>query len=1259
MASRDEIIRFVFEVTGDKDLASAVAAMSDAGKAGGQAEDELRGLVEQLVELRKQSDAIREFTRSKAELTEIARSFESAKVGLAALNAEFVKGDDSSRAIASAYKRAEKAVADLETRQKAVQVAFAKAQGELQKSGVDTEHLATANESLRKSAGAVVTQIEAQAKAAKAGASGMRDAGKATGDLGDKAKHTTGILGELRDTLGKIVSVAAGVSLALKGIKFGTEAFASAADLEKSLARVSALAGDAQRSLASYETGIRAAAESAGVSSNAAAEAMAGLVQQGRTADEAFAALVPTILLAKDAQLEFGQAASMVDALLSQFGGSAQDAAHYVDLLVAASKGSKEGLSGMADGLGKLAPLARDVNMTFDETATLLGFLTKNGLSARDATRGLSAMFRDLADPASMLSQQLFALGDSSGKFDQAIRTLTASGAKGRESLLKLDDASRKVVLFLQQQGVGSLDAFRGALANVEGAAGSLDRAIGDNLQSAFSGFTRAIDEVAAQLAQPVLEPLKNEFRALAESILAFSKSPAFDDLKREIGEFAANATEAVDQFLRGIDWDQFITGAKTAIHDAGTAVGEFKDDITAVTSALNELGVIVGVVYRSITVVFDLAKTAISGAVASKFEELAALSAGLDKLRGSTSELTIALEAIQFSAQEAASKGMASLRENSDKLVDNLGALAGVADSAATGIDQAGARVDRAASSIGAAGDRIARTGDDINAITGSVSNAAGALGILPELFNRDAQAAQRAADAHSDHAQQVIAARNAVTAAESALVALVQSGNASADAFRSAQAEYAAASANLDSLTGATQAAAAAQGGLKQAFATLKVSAQSDLADTAAAAEMALDTIVAAYRAGNATIEDVRRAFAAYAQAARAAAVDSDKSVQSQAESHIALKESMLGVTDAYSRVGDAGASAATRINAAVSTAKHSVDDLTTSAKSSAIEFSGALGPAMSAMAGYIGEFGAHSKQAADDYTKLVQTIFESGYYASQASLAELTGITRFGDAVQKAAMLIREQLGQQVEQMKGVARGYAEMTDAQLEAMARQRGGLDAVSRDLSKLADDARNGKSQFAQLGATDLGPLISGLESASQKAQQLAERARQTKQELSDMADEFRVQIANMNGDQVAAENLQFQQQMERLRLKAELAGALNSQEYREAVNLATKLHNLKLKQLADEAAARKRTDDSSSSSGPSSSKNTTMDVPPRTGAITERTESTLKIALNGTGMGFIDPSNAAQLASLTQVLTPAIIAEIKRAAQAAGGLRG
>jgi TP901 family phage tail tape measure protein len=923
-----EILQIAVETLGEDQARQLELALRGIGNAGAEVDEQLSPLLDQFQKLSDEASRVGAALDLEQKLRANEDALAAAKESLASLSSEFDRTDKSSAAISISFEQAEKQIKSLATEQLKLQNASAAATAALKASGVDTSKLALLNNELKTKIAGVAQQIVSTANAAK-------QAGAGVGSLGDQSKRTGGILAELKAHLVEIVSFATAAGVAFKAIELGKDAFAGATNIEQSLARVSALAQSSVESFAALSDQIERSAEAANVSGTDAASAAASLAEQGQTATEIYQTLTPTLLLAKDASIDLAQAAGVVDDVLDLFGKSAGDASLAVDQLVAASKGSKDGVAGLADAIRTLAPDARQLGLTFEQLAGLLGFLGQNGVDAGKSVRALRTIFQDLQDPTSKFSTSLAQLGDSSGSFTKAIETLRASGQHGEDALLGLDGAARSLVLFLLQQGPGAIDAFTASLADAQGTAAATAKTLNDTLKGAFASFSNALDRVGSGLVKSSLTPLRDELRKLAEQLASFAESPAFAELQGALGNLFAEGTQAFDNFIQHVDWAKFVGDARSALTDASTSIRDFKDDLGTVASALGVIGDAVGVVYRSIAVVFDLAKVATSELVAKISESQLEYTRVLDALTGKTSTATMALESLRDSAKEASTKGVDALRENSDKLVANLESLGGAGDEAARKIDQVRVSFENVQSGVASSSAAIGRAGGDFNALTSGTENAANALSILPEIFNSDAVAAKRAADSHAEHADQIIRARRAVSDAQAALDRLAQSGDKNTVAFQQAAKAVQDAQEELDRLTGKAEQAADSQRALESAFSTLGIQSQKSLADAAENAKKALDVINAEFQKGNASIEDQTRAFEAWVDKVRAATADSSDAVKEQAAAMVEAEAHALGYGDAILKAGAAGKDAGDKTTAAFDSASDSIEGASAAAE------------------------------------------------------------------------------------------------------------------------------------------------------------------------------------------------------------------------------------------------------------------------------------------------------------------------------------
>jgi TP901 family phage tail tape measure protein len=671
--ARDEIVRFIYEVTGDKDLAASAAALVANAKAGEEASEEVQKFTKALSEASDKASLVQKALSQKAGLADLKQQLVEATANAEKFKTELAGTESPTKKLQKAASDAEKSVASLNAQISQQSVALQKSEGALSKAGVDTSDLGKAYQKVTAEGNAAATALGQIGTQSAKVASGTKDAASGTKQLGDEAGKSGNLLTILADNLGKIVTIAAAVKVALAGIRFGTDAFKEASQVEDQLARVQAATQATVDIFKQFGPAIDAAAEQVNVSTGQAAAALGALVQQGQSADEALKSLVPTLQLAKAAQIDVAQAAGIIDDALDRFGLSVDNASDVVDIFVESSAGAKDGLTGIANAMQQVAPLARDAGLSFKDTAAILGVLQQNGFAASDAARGLGKIFADLQDPASKLRADLAALGDDSGEFSKAIDTIAGAGANGHKALLDLDGSSRILVTFLAQQGVGAIDRFSAGLDNAAGAANRTVQAINNTAGGALDEFVNSIDRAAEELAKPFLEPVRDELQKLAREVSEFAKSKDFDDLKNQVATLARDAVKALDGLIHGLDWKKLTADAKSSIGGVAEDVHALATNVDAVASALGKFVAAISAIKNLGDIGVDLGKTVFGGTTEAALNAALAVSKAKDAITGTVSDTTKALQGLSDAAASLRKGGLKDISTDAGEGADAL----------------------------------------------------------------------------------------------------------------------------------------------------------------------------------------------------------------------------------------------------------------------------------------------------------------------------------------------------------------------------------------------------------------------------------------------------------------------------------------------------------------------------------------------------------------------------------------------------------
>lgn len=1208
MARQDQTIRYSVEVDGAPALKSVADGLNAIAQAGGPAGEQATALLEKLKEFASQDTLIKQFVSDKAALADLGDQMNATGTKLNALKDKFAATTTPSAALSKSIANTEASLVGLSTQFGAQQAQLAKTGNALEAAGVDTKNLDAAQRAVQSSIAGVATQ---------AGALGanLGTASKATEEAGVAAEKSGSLFATLGQNLGAIVTIAAAVSVALKAIQFADTSIKGAEDVEASLARVQALAAGAAGQFEELDKAVEAAAIAVNTTTTNAAGGLAALVAQGLNANDAISALIPTLQLAKIANIDVGTAAGEVATVLKSFNIPASEAASAVDELVAASHGAAGGLGAMSEAIGQLAPDAKTLGLSFTDITGILGLLVTKGIAVGNSVRGLRTVFQDLQNPTSELRVQLLGLGDGTSSFASAITALNSKTPQAAQALNGLAGPARALVETLGQAGPGALAAFTSGLQNATGAASATSQAIDQTLSGSFSKFTNAIDLVGEKLAAPILQPFADEFTKLAGQLNEFAESDDFKAISDAVGKMATDASKALDGLITGTDWKGFASNAESSLSNLSKTLQTLADNATTVAKVVGKSADAIGVAYHGVAVIYDgviSAGAKLVDTVTTLAEKGDALSEGTKTASDNFEKLHAAFESVGDEAADQAGKNISALKDDALE-------LAGASNDAADGINKEGEAATNAAPGVTA----HAKATQD--AATYATALAA-ALEPVPDYLDAAGAAAAAAVPPMANFNDQVqVIGGGALTNAKlrlddatAAFAKLQGAADATPEALEHARQAVIQASADLQKLSSAANTSADT---LRTAFKELGITSQASLQQTATAAKAAFDAIDKGSANTAAGLADKQNAFLAYAKTALAASAQLSDGQKQAVQENLDQQASVLGVSDALKTLEDQSAKSTVGLVSDADRYSASLDALGEKAHEQALAFI-AAGNAANYASDQSDDFGKRTSKAADQASDSLKGTGESAQSLNQQiadigtggfpdlsqalanTRAELlsvsdaaakafdtkllgdfdiafdatgAGFSRVIDAMNEASASVTQTIADQRDQLQAQIDLINQIGTAGATNFGEFGNSADAATAKMNELATAIQNGSVDAGLLGQQELIPLQQALEAAAQRAQALSAQFKQTAQDLQDAVDQA-------EGNTTDLENRRFQQQLADLKSQAQAAGDLNTQQYNQAVANANKLHALNLANIAAEKKA--QSDDTSTPSG-------------------------------------------------------------------------
>lgn len=130
-----------------------------------------------------------------------------------------------------------------------------------------------------------------------------------------------------------------------------------------------------------------------------AAEQLEGLVPTlNGNADAIADVTTQAVLLAEATGLELPRAVESLGQVLAQFGGDADDAARYANVLVAAAQNGAAEVPDLTAAFERVGPAARRAGLSLEESAAAVEILANKGIRGREAVGGLTELFNKLAE---------------------------------------------------------------------------------------------------------------------------------------------------------------------------------------------------------------------------------------------------------------------------------------------------------------------------------------------------------------------------------------------------------------------------------------------------------------------------------------------------------------------------------------------------------------------------------------------------------------------------------------------------------------------------------------------------------------------------------------------------------------------------------------------------------------------------------------------------------------------------------------------
>lgn len=257
--------------------------------------------------------------------------------------------------------------------------------------------------------------------------------------------------------------IAAGLRLAKEAaielfdaIVTGAErAISAAVEFEKVMTRIKVLSNSSAADMALYNDEVVKMATAVGIGPQKLAEGLERITSLGKTGTEALDILRQAAQLSSVGMGEVGTIATSITGAVNSYGAANLSAAQAADILTAVVREGGAEANAYAGTLGRIAPLAANLGIRFADLGANLAAFTRLGVSASEATTGMSSFMTALLKPT---ADGTLALKNFGG---EALNTIN----KVKEAIK--NEGLAQTMVALMQAFKGHDDALAALLPNV------------------------------------------------------------------------------------------------------------------------------------------------------------------------------------------------------------------------------------------------------------------------------------------------------------------------------------------------------------------------------------------------------------------------------------------------------------------------------------------------------------------------------------------------------------------------------------------------------------------------------------------------------------------------------------------------------------------------------------------------------------------------------------------------------------------------
>lgn len=359
-----------------------------------------------------------------------------------------------------------------------------------------------------------------------------------TSNLKDIERVNSAVSGSIKKMALGVGAAGAGIAAALRPV------ISSGAEFEQAITNVGAVMLKSRSEIADLEAEAKRLGATTQFTAGQAAAGMEVMARAGFSSSEILAGMNGVLAATAAEGGEIAPVMEVIASTLKGMGLEASETGRVADVLTLASARTKSSILSLGESMKNLSPVARQFNISLEESVAMAALLQDVGMDASEAGTATSTMLTNLAKPSAEVASTLAKMGVSFKDARGNMKPVNVLFAEMTSALEKSGGNMEQVALFADLVGLrGQKAALNlaemakagklGALVEeLQGAAGAAQR-MADIRLDTFTGdlelFKSAIDGVFQSIFAAESGPMRGVVQSMTEWVNVNGKFIAQD----------------------------------------------------------------------------------------------------------------------------------------------------------------------------------------------------------------------------------------------------------------------------------------------------------------------------------------------------------------------------------------------------------------------------------------------------------------------------------------------------------------------------------------------------------------------------------------------------------------------------------------------------------------------------------------------------------------------------------------------------------